>query len=153
MNHTATVDKHAPRLIMDRREANMIDALVRWFENPALRWGLMAFSVLAVCASVVLVPRFLASLPPDYLQSKSQAQPTSPLLRVGRNLLGVVLVLLGIAMLLLPGQGLLTLLVGLLLVDFPGKHKLVTRLLSRPKVLSVVNKLRAHRNAVPLAPA
>jgi hypothetical protein len=70
-----------------------------------------------------------------------------------RNLLGVLLVLLGIAMLLLPGQGLLTLLVGLLLIDFPGKHQLVVRLLTRPKVLSVVNKLRAHRGAAPLAPA
>lgn len=109
--------------------------------------------MLAVVASVLLVPRFLASLPADYLQAKWHAPPKSALLRVARNLLGVVLVLLGIAMLLLPGQGLLTLLVGLLLVDFPGKHRLVTRLLSRPKVLSVVNTLRAHKNAPPLAPA
>jgi hypothetical protein len=69
-----------------------------------------------------------------------------------RNALGVVLVALGIAMLLLPGQGLLTVLVGLLLVDFPGKQKLIRRLLARPKILGVVNKLRAHRNAPPLDP-
>lgn len=130
----------------------MVEALVRWFENPAIRWGLVIFSVLAVVASVVFVPRFLASLPRDYLQAKAPAPQHSPLLRVLRNLLGVVLVLLGIAMLLLPGQGLLTLLVGLLLMDFPGKHQLVVRLLSRPQVLAVVNKLRAHRGAPPLAP-
>jgi hypothetical protein len=71
--------------------------------------------------------------------------------RVARNLLGVVLVLLGVLMLVLPGQGILTLLVGVLLVDFPGKHKLVQRLLSRPKVLGIVNKLRTHRGSPPLA--
>jgi Na+/H+ antiporter NhaD/arsenite permease-like protein len=131
----------------------MIDALKSWFDHPAVRWGLGAFSVLAIIASLVLVPRFLASLPPDYLKARQDPAPKSLLLRVARNLLGVVLVFLGVAMLLLPGQGLLTLVIGLLLVDFPGKHQLVTRLLSRPKVLSIVNKLRAHRNAAPLAPA
>ena len=128
-------------------------SLIDWFENPAVKWGLGIFSVLAVVASIVFVPRFLASLPVDYLQAKGHEPPKSPLKRVARNVLGVVLVLIGIAMLLLPGQGVLTLLAGLLLVDFPGKHRLVTRLLSRPKVLGVVNKLRAHKNAPPLAPA
>ena len=131
----------------------MTGRLFDWFKNPAVEWGLGIFSVLAIVASVLFVPRFLASLPPDYLKSQFQAPPRPALLRVARNVLGVALVLLGIAMLLLPGQGVLTLLVGLLLVDFPGKHRLVTRLLSRPKVLSVVNKLRAHKNAPPLVPA
>lgn len=131
----------------------MTGRLFDWFKNPAVEWGLGIFSVLAVVASVLLVPRFLASLPADYLKSEGHRPPESAALRVGRNLLGVALVLLGIAMLLLPGQGLLTLIVGLLLVDFPGKHRLVTRLLSRPKVLSIVNKLRAHKDAPPLAPA
>lgn len=131
----------------------MIQSLIDWFKNPSVEWGLAIFSVLAICASVVLVPRFLASLPPDYLRGEGHSPPASPLLRIARNLLGVVLVLLGVAMLLLPGQGVLTLLVGLLLVDFPGKHQLVTRLLSRPKVLSIVNKLRAHKHAAPLEPA
>ncbi|HYQ18516.1 MAG TPA: PGPGW domain-containing protein [Polyangiaceae bacterium] len=131
----------------------MVSELISWFKNPLVEWGLGIFSVLAIVASVVLVPRFLASLPTDYLRAQWHAPPHSLLLRVARNALGVVLVLLGIAMLLLPGQGLLTLLVGLLLVDFPGKHQLVTKLLSRPKVLAVVNKLRAHKNAAPLAPA
>lgn len=131
----------------------MVRWLTEWFRNPSVEWGLGLFSILAVVASVVLVPRFLASLPDDYLQAKWHAPPKSWLLRVLRNLLGVVLVLLGIAMLILPGQGLLTLLVGLFLVEFPGKHQLVAKLLSRPKVLAVVNKLRAHRNAAPLVPA
>lgn len=128
----------------------MIHTLSSWLSHPTVEWGLGIFSVLAVLASVVLVPRFLAQLPRDYLKHAETPRHSLPL-RILRNALGVVLVLLGIAMLLLPGQGLLTLLVGILLVDFPGKHALVVRGLSRPKVLSIVNKLRAHRGAQPLA--
>ena len=131
----------------------MISTLSSWLSHPAVDWSLGIFSVFAILASIVLVPRFLATLPPDYLQAGRQVQAPSLLLRVLRNLLGVLLVLLGVAMLVLPGQGLLTLLVGLLLVDFPGKHQLICRILSRPKVLSVVNKLRGHRGAPPLVPA
>jgi hypothetical protein len=127
----------------------MIHTLSSWLSDPVVDVCLVVFSVAAVGASLVLVPRFLAKLPADYLRSEA-GQTLSMPMRVLRNLLGMVLVLLGVAMLLLPGQGLLTLLVGVLLVDFPGKHRLVVRLLSRPKVLALVNKLRGHRGSPPL---
>ena len=127
----------------------MSHTLSSWLSNPVVDVCLVVFSVGAVVASLVLVPRFLAKLPADYLRSEAQPSPSMPL-RVLRNVLGIALVLLGVAMLLLPGQGLLTLLVGVLLVDFPGKHRLVVRLLSRPKVLALVNKLRGHRGSPPL---
>ena len=120
-----------------------------WLSHPVLLWGLGCFSVLAVLASVLLVPRYLASLPPDYLHGKRRDGASVPL-KAARNVLGVVLVLLGIAMLLLPGQGLLTLLVGLLLIDFPGKERLIRSVLGRPKILSLVNKLRARHRVAPL---
>lgn len=127
----------------------MIESLKDLLSSTGVQVGLIAFSVIAVAASILLVPRFLAKLPPNYLQNGEEPKHSMPL-KVARNALGVVLVLLGLAMLLLPGQGLLTLLVGLLLVDFPGKHALVRRLMSKPKVLSLVNKLRSHRGAGPL---
>ncbi|HVY31836.1 MAG TPA: PGPGW domain-containing protein [Polyangiaceae bacterium] len=127
----------------------MLSTLSRWFENPVVDGGLLVFSLLAVLASVLLVPRFLARLPRDYLRQPVQHQ-ASVFWRVLRNVAGALLVLLGVAMLVLPGQGLLTLLVGLMLVDFPGKHQLIVKLLSRPKVLNVVNKLRARHHADPL---
>lgn len=139
----------------------MIRTLSSWLSellsHPGVELGLVGFSVVAVLASIVLVPRFLASLPRDFLvaarsraaQASGKGWRSMPL-RILRNLLGVVLVLLGVAMLLLPGQGLLTLLVGLLLLDFPGKQRLVRRLLGKPSVLKLVNKLRAHRGSPPL---
>ncbi len=129
----------------------MIRTLSSWLSNPWVDWSLGAFSLVAVLASVVLVPRFLAKLPCQYLKEPESPGQRPVLLRVLRTVLGVVLMLLGVAMLLLPGQGLLTLLVGVLLVDFPGKHAFVVRLLSRPKVLAIVNKLRARHGAAPLA--
>jgi hypothetical protein len=128
----------------------MVSTISSWFSHPALLWGLGIFSVVAVVASVLLVPRYLASLPPDYLVNDAKRDEGGMAWRIARNALGVVLVLLGIAMLLLPGQGLITLLVGVLLVDFPGKQKLVRRLLGRPKVLRVVNKMREKRGSAPL---
>jgi hypothetical protein len=132
-------------------EVSMMRTLSSWLSHPAVEWSLGIFSLVAVLASVVLVPRFLAKLPRDYLNGTTEPEPHSMPSRILRNVLGVLLVLLGVAMLLLPGQGLLTLLVGILLVDFPGKHAFVVRLLGRPKVLAVVNKLRARHDAPPLA--
>lgn len=127
----------------------MSDASSSWLSHPSLVWALGAFSVIAGVASIVFVPRVLATLPTDYLRG-ARPEPRPLPLRIAKNVLGCVLALLGLVMLVLPGQGLLTLLVGLLLLDFPGKHRLVVSVLGRHKVLSVVNKLRAHRGAPPL---
>jgi hypothetical protein len=129
----------------------MIRALSSLLSHPVVTVGMAVFSIVAVVASVLLVPRYLARLPRDFLIHDSSARHPSALLRVLRNLLGLLLVLLGVVMLVLPGQGLITLLVGVLLLDVPGKHALAQRVLGRPRVLSVVNKLRARHHAEPLA--
>ena len=63
----------------------------------------------------------------------------------GKNLLGVALVVVGILLSLpgVPGQGILTILLGIMLLDFPGKKKLEHKLVSRPQVRNAINKLRA----------
>jgi hypothetical protein len=126
-----------------------MDALESWFDHPAVLWGVGIFSVLAVVGTIVLVPRYLAKLPPNYLKAGDQ-EHHSVAWRIARNVLGVLLVLMGVAMLLLPGQGLITLMVGVLLVDFPGKQRLVQRVLGRPKILKAVNKMRSKRGSPPL---
>lgn len=127
----------------------MSDVFPSWLSHPALAWALGAFSLIAAVASIVFVPRVLATLPFDYLRGARSERAPLPL-RIAKNLLGGVLAVLGLAMLLLPGQGLLTLLVALLLLDFPRKHQLIVAVLARPSVLLVVNKLRARRGAAPL---
>ncbi|MCZ6750119.1 MAG: hypothetical protein O7D96_12545 [SAR324 cluster bacterium] len=64
----------------------------------------------------------------------------------GKNLLAVVLVVAGVAMLFLPGQGILTILVGLGLLSVPGKRKLELWIVRRPAVLRAIQWIRARSN-------
>ena len=66
-----------------------------------------------------------------------------------RNAVGWVFVVAGIAMLVLPGQGLLSILAGLVLIDFPGKHRLERRLLGSPGVRRAMNWLRRRAGKPP----
>jgi hypothetical protein len=72
--------------------------------------------------------------------------------RIGKNLAGAILMLLGLAMALpgVPGQGVLTMIIGLTLLDFPGKRELERRLVRRPAVLRRLNDLRRRFHRPPL---
>jgi hypothetical protein len=80
------------------------------------------------------------------------AVPEHPLATAAKNVAGVVLVLLGLVMALpgIPGQGILTMIVGITLIDFPGKRGLERRMIGRPRILRSINKLRARFHREPL---
>jgi hypothetical protein len=112
-------------------------------------------SVVAFLLGLVVTPLVLVRLPADYFVRRDTVPapaltPGRVLLLVVRNLLGGVLVLLGVLMLVLPGQGLITLLVGLMVLDFKGKRALERRVVARPGVLRFVNGLRARAGRAPL---
>ncbi len=69
-----------------------------------------------------------------------------------KNIFGVFLILLGIVLSLpgIPGQGILTILLGLIMIDIPGKRPLEARIIKRPTVLAAVNRLRERYNKPPL---
>lgn len=109
--------------------------------------------------NLALVSFILVKLPADHFSKKHGEKfwaGRSPVLRItaviGKNLLGWMLVALGIVMSLpgVPGQGLLTILLGIMLVDFPGKHRLERKLLHRPAIKNSINKLRARFDKPPL---
>ena len=111
-----------------------------------------AGSLLALVAAIIGVPWVVTRLPHDYFSRpqravwrESDGEPVfAVVLGLLKNLLGAVLVALGLIMLVTPGQGLLTLLAGLLLMNFPGKYQLERWLVMRPGVLRALNWLR-HR--------
>jgi hypothetical protein len=72
-------------------------------------------------------------------------------LLIGRNLLGYVFIVAGILMLVTPGQGMLTILIGLTLVNFPRKYRLERWIVSRRPVLRSVNWLRRRAGCPPLS--
>jgi len=113
--------------------------------------------VVTVFTSLIVVPMLIARIPPDYF-AQSARPPSAwakqhPIVRagmtVGKNVLGVVLMLAGVAMLLLPGQCLM-LLAGFMLLDFPGKYRLEKWLVARPSILHTVNWLRQRSGYRPL---
>ncbi|HZI19025.1 MAG TPA: hypothetical protein VEY09_10565 [Pyrinomonadaceae bacterium] len=141
----------------------MIEWLTGYIESWGLTWGQVllgvGFSVLTFVGSITVVTVVLVKLPANYFHS-SHERPfmagRHPFLRLFgmflKNLLGLVLVGFGIVMSLpgVPGQGVLTILLGVMLLDFPGKRGLETRLVSRPAVYSAVNRLRARFDKPPL---
>lgn len=99
----------------------------------------------------------LVRLPATYFVDKHRhaTEPDRhPILRwsmlIGRNLLGVVCLVVGIVMLFTPGQGLLTILIGVMLLDFPGKRSLERKLVNRPGIKNAINRLRARFGRPPL---
>jgi hypothetical protein len=72
--------------------------------------------------------------------------------RISKNILGALLAVLGIILALpgVPGQGLLTVLIGLVLLDLPGKRRLERQIVSRPRVLRAINRLRKRFGQAPL---
>jgi hypothetical protein len=108
--------------------------------------GVGAFLVTLAVTGFVLV-----RIPADYFARERRIRRPEGGWSVGailglaaKNLLGVILVVLGVALSVpgVPGQGLLTILIGLFLVDFPGKFKLQRRIVRQRAVRTVINRLR-----------
>jgi len=114
-------------------------------------------SVLTFLGSIVAIPWIIARLPVDYFIShrrkvtaRHERHPIAArLIFVMRNLTGGLFLLAGILMLVLPGQGLITIVIGLSLMDFPKKHTLVDYLLRRPKVMKLLNWIRKKEKKPP----
>jgi hypothetical protein len=112
--------------------------------------GVLIF-VVSFSISLAIVSIIMVKIPPDYFKEDRPRELFADkpaalryLLIAGKNLLGFVLVVLGIIMSVpgVPGQGILTILLGVMLLDFPGRRRLEHKLVSRPQVLNTINKLR-----------
>ena len=121
-----------------------------------LLWS-SGMSVLAVIATLVGVPWVVSRLPADYFSrdhraawhTRSGTPFYADVLTVLKNTLGFVLVVFGAVMLVTPGQGTLTILAGLLVMNFPGKYRLERWLVMRPGVLRGLNWLRRRHGQPP----
>jgi uncharacterized membrane protein len=71
------------------------------------------------------------------------------LINIAKIIVGVCLLLIGIVMLVLPGQGLITMLIGLSLLPFPGKDKMEQNILSRKSVRTTLNWIRVKAKKKP----
>jgi hypothetical protein len=117
-----------------------------------LLFGLLIFVVTFV-VNLAIVSFILVKLPTDHFSKNHRASfwlgrhaAIRAMGIIGKNILGVLLVVVGILLSIpgVPGQGLLTILLGIMLLDFPGKRRLEQNLLSRPQILKTINRLRAR---------
>jgi hypothetical protein len=108
--------------------------------------------------SILIVVGMLATRPATYFRDEGRPRPlprggaAGVIGRVLRNAVGLVLILLGLLLSLpaVPGQGVLTMLIGLMLVDFPGKRRFELKLVARPGVLKALNRVRGWLRRPPL---
>jgi hypothetical protein len=137
---------------------HLLSATLGFLERGDVILAIVLF-VGSFAASIGIISFILVKLPPDYFQ---ESHPRAflaghrPAVRwaglIGKNVLGIMLVLLGIVMSFpgVPGQGVLTILLGIMLLDFPGKRRVEQKILGQPKVLEKINRLRHKFSKPPL---
>jgi archaellum biogenesis protein FlaJ (TadC family) len=111
---------------------------------------LVAGSLLTIAIGIFLGPWLILRLPADYftyrrrqaMRATRQHPAIHLLLTTAKNVAGAILVVAGLCLFFLPGQGIITLVAGLIVMNYPGKFQLERWLVSRPKVLPALNWLR-----------
>ena len=115
-------------------------------------WWIGTLSIVTFVGTLIIIPILVVRIPADYFTHKRQKQESCykkqyPAIcfigSVFKNLFGGLFVLAGLAMLFLPGQGLITILIGIMLLNFPGKLALQLRIVQQPNVLRAINWVRA----------
>lgn len=137
----------------------MMNGMLEYFhQHKELLVWLGAFSALTFVGSLILIPILCVRMGEDYFMPHRDQDQTlagrHPIIRwtglILKNVVGVLLVVAGIAMLFLPGQGLLTIVIGIMMMNFPGKRRLELWMIRLPGVLRVINVLRAKAKHEPL---
>lgn len=126
--------------------------------HPVLLTWLWVLSLFTFFGTLLAIPMMVVRMPLDYfLYDRSDLREyrrQHPAFRffsvVLKNVLGFVFIAAGIVMLFLPGQGILTILIGLTLVSFPRKRALEISLIRRPSVLRAVNWIRRRSGKEPI---
>ena len=125
--------------------------MIDWLQtNEVLLWWLLLVSIITFTLTLIAIPFFLTRIPADYFShEKNIRAPWSkghPLIQIPlliiKNTFGMILIAAGIILLVLPGQGILTMLVGLILLDFPGKYRAERWVIERKYILQSINWIR-----------
>ncbi len=129
-----------------------------WSRYQRELWMLGIASAAMLVISAMLIPFLIVRLPSDFYAESNYRRrifQDKPRLRIlflaTKNMLGGLLLVAGILMLVLPGQGILTILAALALLDFPRKRALEMRILHTPVILKSVNRLRQRAGREPLS--
>ena len=139
----------------------VILGLTDWL--PELTWRNVGLGALIVVVTFVVatgvVSLVVVKLPATYFHpdhDREVLKDKHPAIRwagiIGKNLAGIILIVLGVVMSLpgVPGPGLVTILFGVMLLDFPGKRRLEHKIVSQPRVLKAINDMRKRFGREPM---
>ena len=137
-----------------------MDGLLSTLQQYVSTETLVALTVLSIVffvGSLIAIPFILVRLPTDFFDirvPRPWMEDHHPVLRVMghlvKNLVGSIFLFAGFLMLFLPGQGILTMLIGVSMLDFPGKRKVEAKLIGQPAVLNAINGMREKFGKPPL---
>ena len=134
----------------------LLSTVQQYISSETLIW-LAALSIVFFVGTLIAIPFILVRLSADYFDvrvPRPWMQDHHPVLRVAghivKNVVGAVFLIAGFLMLFLPGQGVLTMLIGISMLDFPGKRKIEAKLIGQPTVLNVINSMRKKCGKPPL---
>lgn len=141
--------------------SHYLNQFIGWIEqHEVMLWWLGALSLIVTIGTLIAMPWVVAFIPDDYFSTKerppykgrSRHPAMRLLLHFGKNCLGLLLVLLGLilSMPLVPGQGMVVAVAGLLLLDFPGKRRFEMWIIRQRGVLKAINWFRNKKNRPPL---
>jgi hypothetical protein len=134
----------------------MINRLTKVLYALDLSWTnliwVLAIVLLTSAGGFAVIGFLLVRMPAEYFCERTQGDFLSKkrtgvhrwIGRTAKNLFGGVIIILGAVAAIpgIPGPGLLIILAGLMLTDFPGKRRFEIWLVSRSGVLATINRLR-----------
>jgi hypothetical protein len=135
--------------------------MIEWIQsNETALWCLAASTTITFMATLIVVPLLVVRIPSDYFSRTRRRHKlwanhhpaVRAMLLIGKNALGYIFVVAGIIMLVLPGQGIFAILIGIMLLNFPGKYQLERWIVARRPVLRSINWLRQRAGRAPLVP-
>ena len=135
---------------MDTNYTNMFFEFLSDYKIYLVWLGTLSFIIFIF--SLLSIKWLVALIPSDYFIKKNNSEFRSnyPILWlvsiIIKNLVGYTLIIGGILMLVLPGQGLFTIFVGLMLSNYPGKFYIERKFIAIPSVLRAINWLRKKSN-------
>jgi len=136
----------------------LLNTIIPFFEAHGLWIALGSVAMFVI--SIASMPFIVAQIPADYFthqgrhrMSQSNHHPAIRLTLAGfKNMLGALMLIAGFIMLFTPGQGLLTILFGLIIMNYPGKYQLERWIIRKPVIFSAVNSMRTKQGKEPLLP-
>jgi hypothetical protein len=140
-----------------------MSALLDWIQNNALlvtEWAGVSLLlwIVSLGLTAVAMRYYLLWIPADHFAAGHKPfdawQDSHPVVRwtliIGKNVIGAILIIAGLIMLVTPGPGWLALLIGLAMIDMPGKRAVELLILRRPAIAHLVNTMRAKAGHAPL---